>query len=309
MPRNWQAMVDDLPDVQKLIHLSMRQDPYDVDRIRGELLRQRRRYYEAELTDQARRVGCPGQVGRLGNGAILSELNEMGKQDATSIVNTYNADLASAISYIRAEVPTANRYVYAKRLGVWEQSRASWKDAQIAQYTKGSARAKAQQDFRYNNNTFGMAVLEPTRAVCPICQGWINRGAVDLRIAHNSPPPYHPNCCPPGVTVSLSDKGTKRIEEISEGDSVMDCSGSTRVIQVHQRETREAVYRLFVGDRILRVTGDHPILTDHGWIPAQELRVGDQLITAHGDDSVGDNGSTGLSNCGGDCMCYPHASE
>ena len=194
MPRNWQAVVDDLPDVGRLVHLSMRQDPYDVDRIRGELLRQRRRYYDAELTDQARRVGCPGQVGRLGNGAILSELNEMSKRDATSIVNTYNADLAGAIRYIKAETPTANRYVYAKRLGAWEQKRASWKDTQIAQYTKGSARAKAQQDFRQNNNTFGVAVLEPTRAVCPVCQGWVARGIVPLNIALNNPGPWHPNC-------------------------------------------------------------------------------------------------------------------
>ena len=194
MPRNWQAMVDDLSDVGKLVHLAMRQDDYSIAGVKNELLRERRRYYEAELTDQAQRVGCPGRVGRLTNSNILGELNLDSAGDAASIVNTYNADLASAISYIRAEVPTANRYVYAKRLGAWEQNRASWKDAQIAQYTKGSARAKAQQDFRYNNNTFGMAVLEPTRAVCPICQGWIDRGEVPLNVALNHPGPFHPNC-------------------------------------------------------------------------------------------------------------------
>ena len=194
MPRNWQAMVDDLTDVGRLVHLMFRQDPYDIDRIRGELLRQRRRYYEEELTDQARRVGCPGQVGRLGNGAILSELNDMSQRDATSIVNTYNADLANAIAYIRAETPTANRFTYAKRLGEWERQRASWKDVQIQQQTRGSARTKAQQDFRANNNIFGYAELVPKKAVCPVCQGWIDRGKVPLNIAMNHPPPYHPNC-------------------------------------------------------------------------------------------------------------------
>ena len=278
MPRNWQAMVDDLPDVARLIHLSMRQDPYDVDRIRGELLRQRRRYYEAELTDQARRVGCPGQVGRLGNGAILSELNEMSKQDATSIVNTYNADLASAISYIRAEVPTANRYVYAKRLGVWEQNRASWKDAQIAQYTQGSARAKAQQDFRYNNNTFGTAVLEPTRAVCPICQGWVARGIVPLNIALNHPGPFHPNCFPPDELVNLPDSSTKRIDEVQIGEVVASRQGRTRVAQVFQRRTTENLYRVYVGGREIRLTGDHPVLTEQGWQLAQDLQVGDSVV-------------------------------
>ena len=194
MPRNWQAMVDDLSDVGKLVHLAMRQDPYSIARVKNELLRDRRRYYEAELTDQARRVGCPGQVGRLTNENILSELNLESARDAASIVNTYNADLASAIRYIRAETPTANRYVYAKRLGAWEQKRASWKNTQIAQYTEGSARSKAQQDFYQYNDNFGIAELVPKRAVCPICQGWVDRGEVPLRIAKNNPPPYHPNC-------------------------------------------------------------------------------------------------------------------
>ena len=194
MARNWQATVDDLTDVGKLVHLMFRQDAYDVDRTRSELLRQRRQYYEAELTDQALRIGCPGRTGRLGNGAILSELNDISQRDATSIVNTYNADLANAIAYIRAETPTANRFVYAKRLGEWEEKRASWKNAQIAQYTENSARAKAQQDFRANNSAFGYAELLPKRAVCPICQGWIDRGKVPLNIAQNHPPPYHVNC-------------------------------------------------------------------------------------------------------------------
>ena len=194
MARNWQATVDDLTDVGKLVHLMFRQDAYDVDRTRSELLRQRRQYYEAELTDQALRIGCPGRTGRLGNGAILSELNDISQRDATSIVNTYNADLANAIAYIRAEVPTANRFVYAKRLGEWEEKRASWKNAQIAQYTENTARTKAQQDFRQYNNAYGSAELLPKRAVCPVCQGWVNRGRVPLNIALNNPGPWHPNC-------------------------------------------------------------------------------------------------------------------
>jgi len=194
MPRNWQAMVEEMSDVMKLVHLAMRQDTYDEDRIRGELLRERRRYYEAELTAQAQRIGCRGQVGRLSSGAVLSELNDISQRDATSIVNTYNVDLAAAIRYIRAEVPTANRYVYAKRLGEWEQKRAGWKNDQIAQYTENSARAKAQQDFYQNNTSFGSAELLPRRAVCPVCVGWVSRGVVPLNVSINNPPPYHPNC-------------------------------------------------------------------------------------------------------------------
>jgi hypothetical protein len=195
VPRNWQAMVEDLTDIGKKVHLSMRQDPYDVERIKAELLRERRRYYEAEITDQARRVGCGMMTARLTNQTILDELSVMSARDAASIVNTYNADLAGAIRYIRAEVPTANRFVYAKRLGAWEQKRAGWKNDQIATYTETSARSKAQQDFFAKNGiNLGIAVLEPKRAVCPVCQGWVARGEVPITVAKNNPPPYHTNC-------------------------------------------------------------------------------------------------------------------
>ncbi len=194
MPRNWQPVANDLSDVGKLSHLAMRFDAFDEEAYRVQLLRERRRYYEAELTNQAARVGCPGQAGRLTNGYILSELEEASRQDAASIAATYNYDLAVAIAHIRAETPTANRYVYAKRLQEWSAARATWKDPQIAQFTEGSARALAQQHFYQFNNNVGMAVLEPKRAVCPVCQGWIDRGEVPLHVAMNNPPPYHPNC-------------------------------------------------------------------------------------------------------------------
>ena len=34
MPRDWQALVNTMTDVQKLAHLAMRRDPIDEDRIR-----------------------------------------------------------------------------------------------------------------------------------------------------------------------------------------------------------------------------------------------------------------------------------
>lgn len=192
--RSWQPVVDGMSRIQKLVHLSVRQDPYDAERIRQELLRERRRYYEAELTAQAARVGCPGRVGRLTNGHVLSLLNEASRQDAESIVNTYNYDLALAIGHIRAETPTANRYVYAKRLRAWESARASWKNDQIATFTEMSARSLAQQHFYQYNSNLGTARLMPLRAVCPVCQGWINRGEVPLYVAQANPPPYHAGC-------------------------------------------------------------------------------------------------------------------
>lgn len=194
MPRNWEAVTGGLTDVQKLVHLAMRGTFLDEDRIRGQLTKARRRFYEQELTIQARRVGCPRRSGMLTAGPALSELNDMSITDAASIVNTYNYDLAVAILAIASEVPTANRHVYAHRLQGWEANRLKWKAQQINQYSEGTARAKAQADFVQMNRIEGYAILEPKAAVCPVCQGWIARGRVPMETAMRNPPPYHPNC-------------------------------------------------------------------------------------------------------------------
>jgi hypothetical protein len=194
MPRDWRPLVDQMTDVQKLVHLAHRQDSVDVEQRRIELLQAARHAYENELTIQAARVGCPGRVGRLANGPLLSELNDACAAWAESIANTYNYDLAVAIQNIAAETPMANRNTYAKRLRDWHEQRSGWKNPQIAQYTDGAARAQAQADFYRFNPNLGTATLEPTEAVCPVCQGWIERGEVSLRVALNHPPPYHPGC-------------------------------------------------------------------------------------------------------------------
>ena len=194
MPRNWQGVVAGMTDVQKLVHLAMRLSDDEIDRIRGELLREGRASYENELTMQARRVGCRNRTGRLTTGPALSELNRLYEEHARSIVNTYNYDLAGAIVAIGAELPTANRNTYAARLRGWEGRRNAWKLPQIAQMTDGYARAMAQSDFHINNGIIGYAILQPIKAVCPVCMGWVARGEVPMREALNNPPPYHGFC-------------------------------------------------------------------------------------------------------------------
>ena len=195
MPRNWPEKVEDLTNVQKLVHLAMRYDSYDQERIKGELLQAGRRAYESELTLLAVRMGCPGRSGSLTNGAYLSELNEIYVMHAASIVNTYNYDLAVQIDFLRAQNVRGNRHYYAYHLRQWHETRAQLKNEQIALMTDSVARTLAQQHFYANNGDLGsVAVLLPTTAVCPVCQGWIERGEVPVHEAMNHPPPYHVGC-------------------------------------------------------------------------------------------------------------------
>lgn len=192
--RNWALIVGGMSAVMKLVHLASRNDSFDTDGMRAELLRLRRTAYNDELTQQAALAGCPGRRGALVNGAILSQLNDMCIRDAKSISNTYNYDVAAAIVAIRSDAPTANRHVYAFRLRKWEAKRAKWKMPQIMQYTDSSARSLAQQHFYAYNDIQGVAILQPRSAVCPVCMGWVARGEVPLPVAMADPPPYHINC-------------------------------------------------------------------------------------------------------------------
>ena len=87
-------------------------------------------------------------------------------------------------------------------------------------------------------------------------------------------PPYHPNCCPPDAPVLMPDGGQKPITEVKAGDWVAGRDGPTNVSRVFRRQTKEGLYHLSVAGRVLRLSGDHPVLTDHGWISARDLRNG-----------------------------------
>lgn len=193
--RDWRAALEGMTKVQVMVHLAKRYDQVEQDQIKGALLPAMRAFYEDELNIQAKKVGCPGRRAHLSNGPILSQINAVAEAHAASITATYNYDLVHAIKAIGAEVPTANRHVYAFRLTEWETKRAAWKNDLIALMTEQTIRAMAFQDFyRQNGAGLGMAMLMPRTAKCPICQGWINRGWVPLAEAIRHPPPFHIQC-------------------------------------------------------------------------------------------------------------------
>lgn len=191
----WEPIVARSSDVMKLAHGATMRDDVAEQVTRGELTNIRARAYEKELKLQGQAVGCPEYRARLGQSEEWVTMLEQSTDDARSITTTYNRELANQINRIRKEVPTANRFVYAKRLKAWETNRANFKERQIVGHTTLSARSKAQADF-YNKNgiTAGHAILRPRTAVCPICQGWIDRGEVPVNVATSDAPPYHPSC-------------------------------------------------------------------------------------------------------------------
>jgi hypothetical protein len=192
---DWQSVVnsDRFTPVMKLVHLAARKDKPVQDALKTELVKIRRKAYEHELDLMLRQVGCP-QSGQLTTGPALTELDQLSQNDAASIINTYNYDLAYALIRIKTENTYANRHYYADRLTIWERERNIWKLPQIALYSENTARSLAQRDFITLNQIEAIAVLEPDTAKCPVCQGWIRRGEVPAKEATANPGPFHVNC-------------------------------------------------------------------------------------------------------------------
>ena len=63
----WPQMLEELPRVQKLVHLAYRMDIVDQSEYRATFLRVLRDAYESELTIQARKVGCAALIRRQGS--------------------------------------------------------------------------------------------------------------------------------------------------------------------------------------------------------------------------------------------------
>jgi len=193
--RTREEIVAEFSKVGQLAYMMAEMDESDSQYLSATWFRQMVTAFESEVSKQAEASGCPGYRRRLVNNGILTVLGDLARSTAESVVSTYNRDLAFAIEAIRSETPTANRYTYASRLRKWSTKRSGWKDPQVAQQIEGQARAMAQQEFYARNlRKTGYAILRPRTAVCPVCQGWINRKWVPLQTALNAPPPYHVNC-------------------------------------------------------------------------------------------------------------------
>lgn len=192
----WESSRPGRQNVRLLVHLAFRMDTVDEQNITSEVLKEKREAYEDELTAQAANVGCRDRRGIMDN-KTLKICHEQSVQEGQGIVNTYNYDLAMAINAIHGQIPSANRNTYAKYLGQWHESRASWKTVQISLHNHMEWRSRAQTDFMRMNNIQGYARLMPaTRASCDICKAWIRRGKVPLDEARRiiEQWPLHLNC-------------------------------------------------------------------------------------------------------------------
>lgn len=192
---NWQAELQDMPRVQKLVHLAARMDKQDVNTLSLLNARQKRKAYEDSLNELAKLAGCDRHA--VSSMDTLRLMKEQANAEAEGVINTYNYHLAKEIQNIRQGAPKANRHVYASRLRTWHNDYMNWKSAQIALHNNIEWNSIARAEFVKYNDVQGTVELEPkTNAVCDICKYWVARGRVPIdearRVMEDWPP--HVNC-------------------------------------------------------------------------------------------------------------------
>lgn len=89
--------------------------------------------------------------------------------------------------------------------------------------------------------------------------------------------------CLRGDTLIDTPKGSVPINSLSVGDVVLDNDGNPQQVSyVHKRRDPEPIYLLLENGLELYTTGEHPILTETGFVNARDLAVHDKVNTTCG---------------------------
>lgn len=85
--------------------------------------------------------------------------------------------------------------------------------------------------------------------------------------------------CFTGDTLISTDQGPKRVDEVRLGDIVYNATGYGKVEAVSEKKSRN-IYKVKLNDGTeIRCTGNHPFLSEYGWVKARELEEGRKLFS------------------------------
>jgi hypothetical protein len=160
-PADWAKLVQEMSDVQQLVHLTGRMTVFDNQELGNRLFAEARETYRQTLSREAMRLGCKGSTVPLAAGPELSALRGRADWAAGSVGGTYNLNLAKEIFRIYDETPTANRHVYAHRLyyapNAWDKRYWADKSTEISQVETMTSVNAATADFYARNGDIAEA--------------------------------------------------------------------------------------------------------------------------------------------------------
>ena len=94
---------------------------------------------------------------------------------------------------------------------------------------------------------------------------------------------YECTICVPGDTEVITNNGLRSIKDINIGDKVLSHKGNfQKVTKIMNRYINEEIYRIWINNKFINITGEHPILIQQKglkyWINASKLKVDDDVL-------------------------------
>lgn len=131
-------------------------------------------------------------------------------------------------------------------------------------------------------------VLSGSHPKVDVCDEEADGGPYPIEDTSHTPP-FHPFCVTPGQLVETT-QGPVPIEMVCDGDIVRTHTGAWgKVKKAWSRAFDGIVYKFSTEAGQFELTGEHPVLLARGWVKAEEIQVGDQVVYAQADalfDSV-----------------------
>ena len=91
-------------------------------------------------------------------------------------------------------------------------------------------------------------------------------------------PPFHINCFLAGTKIR-TDKGEKNIENIKINDKVLTHKQRYKsVYNTMSRKVNEEIYEIETSQGKIKVTGNHPIMTNKGWKQVKDIKLNDWVM-------------------------------
>lgn len=127
-----------------------------------------------------------------------------------------------------------------------------------------------QHRYAYVSNKFGSNLEHSQRLYEYASKHWLGYSTPILSYGRNRN--GLPISCFVGDTPVTTDNGMKLIKDLVVGDKVLSHDGTFNSVECIQKSDPETLYELDFQGEILRVTGDHLILTqENGWVRVDTL--------------------------------------
>ncbi len=182
------------PALKRRLALAFEFTAPDTTALTASILKQRSETWRLTLTQEARAAGS-SKTGIGPTGQDLSVLSRMSRKDAQSITNTFNRELGNQIDRLYDANPDGDRAYYISELTAWADNRADYKDRQIANMNRSTARTYAQERFNAENRVgealFLFAGPPPRESVCA---GLFAVGLVNRTFVERNSTPIHIGC-------------------------------------------------------------------------------------------------------------------